>query len=276
MVVDNASSDGSAEALAFPQLPLEVRRNRVNRGFAAACNQGAAGSRVDYLLFLNPDIRLSGGSVAAPLAFLERPDCRDIGILGIQLVDEAGVVQRTCARFPTPGRVLGQSLGLDRLWPRLVAPHFMREWAHDETRPVDQVMGAYFLVRREIFEALGGFDERFFVYFDDVDFCFRARERGWLSVYFAGTQAAHTGGGTTAAVPDLRLFYNLRSRLLFARKHFRPTGQIVVLAATVVIEPVSRVARAIGRGSAREARQVGRAVTLLWSAAIRGSRAGPP
>jgi len=273
-VIDNASDDGSARDLSFSALPLEVVYNQVNRGYAAACNQGAAGSNADYLLFLNPDVRLFAESISAPLAFLEEPRNCKIAILGIRLFDDTGVLQRSCARFPTAGCMLGQSLGLDRVFPRLVAPHFMREWAHDETRAVDQVMGAYFLVRREAYMALGGFDERFFVYFDDVDLCLRVQERGWQTVYFADAAAVHVGCGTTASVPSRRLFYSLRSRVLFARKHFGAGGQALVLLGTVLFEPWARIMRAVWRGSAQEVRDVVGAMTLLSVAAIRRTPAG--
>ena len=160
-------------------------RNADNRGFGAACNQGAAGSDADFLLFLNPDTRLMPGSLAEPVRYLRSPEHETVGIVGIQLFDADGHVARNTARAPTAWSMVGNSVGLDRLMPRLFPPHFVTEWAHDETRPVDQVMGAFFLVRRSVFEALGGFDERFFVYYEDLDFSVRARAHGWSSVYLA-------------------------------------------------------------------------------------------
>ena len=271
VVVDNASADGSADGLEAAALvagggPLTVLRNPENRGFAAACNQGAAGSRADWLLFLNPDTRLSERSLAPALAFLAEPAQARTGILGIRLVDEAGRTQRSCARAPTPGRILAQAVGLDRLWPGLFPPHFMTEWDHLDSRPVDQVMGAFLLIRRSLFEALGGFDERFFVYFDDVDLCLRARQAGWEVVHFAGAEAFHKGCGTTDRVRDLRLFYALRSRILFAAKHFHPMAAGLVTAATLTVEPLTRLAHALAARSPADARAVLRGSALLWRA----------
>ncbi|WP_448207496.1 glycosyltransferase family 2 protein [Azospirillum sp. sgz302134] len=269
-VVDNASADGSADGLADlvsgGTVPLTVLRNPANRGFAAACNQGAAGSRADWLLFLNPDTRLSARSLAPALAFLADPANARVGVLGIRLVDEAGRTQRSCARAPTPGRLLAQAVGLDRLCPGVFPPHFMTEWDHADTRPVDQVMGAFLLIRRPLFEALGGFDERFFVYFDDVDLCLGARLAGWEVVHFAGAEAFHKGCGTTDAVRDLRLFYALRSRIQFAAKRFSPAAAALVTAATLTVEPLTRLAHALARRSMDDARAVLRGSALLWRA----------
>lgn len=250
-VVDNASADGSADNLAAAGLPLTVLRNADNRGFAAACNQGAARSNTDFLLFLNPDTRLMAGSFAAPARYLAAPGNESVGIVGIQLVDDAGAVARNTSRVPMVSSMLGNSLGLDRLMPSVFPPVFVTEWAHDETREVDQVMGAFFFVRRSLYETLGGFDERFFVYFEDLDFAVRARGRGWTSVYLADAQAFHRGQGTTETASDRRLFYFSRSRILFARKHFGTAGAAAVTAATLMLEPIPRIAVALAtrRGS---------------------------
>lgn len=260
-VVDNASADGSADNLAAAGFPLTVLRNADNRGFAAACNQGAAGSDADFLLFLNPDTRLMAGSLAAPARYLAAPG--SVGIVGIQLVDDAGAVARNTSRAPTVSSMLGNSVGLDRLIPSVFPPVFVTEWAHDETREVDQVMGAFFFVRRSLYEALGGFDERFFVYFEDLDFAVRARGRGWTSAYLADAQAFHRGQGTTDAASDRRMFYFSRSRILFARKHFGTVGAAAVTAATLLLEPIPRIAAALAtrRGSLTATL---RAFGMLW------------
>jgi GT2 family glycosyltransferase len=239
-VVDNASSDGSCEALPA-SLPLSLVRNADNRGFGAACNQGAAGSRADFLLFLNPDTRLTAGSLETPARYLASPHHAAAGIVGIQLADESGHVARNTARAPTALTMLGNSLGLDRLGLGIFPPHFVTDWAHDDTREVDQVMGAFFFVRREVFEALGGFDERFFVYFEDLDLAQRARGAGWSSVYLATARAFHRGQGTTRKAVARRTFYFVRSKLLYARKFFSAPGALAVFATTLLLEPFARI-----------------------------------
>ena len=262
-VIDNASADGSCDALPA-SLPLVVIRNPENRGFAAACNQGASGVEADFLLFLNPDTRLSPGSLERPAQYLRSEANGAVGVVGIQLIDADGHVARNTARMPTPWSMIGNSLGLDRLMPSAFPPHFVIEWAHDETRAVDQVMGAFMLVRRTLFDALGGFDERFFVYFEDLDLAQRARERGFASVYLATAQAFHRGQGTTAAAIDKRTYQFCRSRILFALKYFSSASAFLVIAVTLVIEPFARMLAALtSRGSGTVA-DVARAFALLW------------
>ncbi len=266
VIVDNASTDDSANVLKAQGVPLTVLRNTENRGFAFACNQGAALAQADYLLFLNPDTRLLGDSLAPALGFMEDPANARVGILGIRLIGDTGEPQRSCAREPTPGRIMAQAVGLDRICPGLFPPHFMSEWDHADTRPVEQVMGAFLIIRRSLFEFLGGFDDRFFVYFDDVDLCLRARQAGWSVVHFAGAQAFHRGGGTTDRVRDRRLFYALHSRILFARKHFHPLPAAVVTAVTLTVEPMVRLLHALTAKSPKEALMVLRGAAWLWRA----------
>lgn len=232
IVVDNASQDGSADGLKTFPLHLKVIRNTVNRGFGAACNQGAAAGEGDCILFLNPDVKLFPDSLVRVLSFLEEPESQGIGLLGIQLVDEGCKVQPSTGRFPTPGALVYQMIGLDRIWPARFPPFVMTDWDHEESRAVDVVQGAFLLVRRAAFEKLGGFDERFFMYYEDVDLAYRARKAGWAAYYFAGAQAFHRGGGTTGKIPATRLSYWLTNRMRYVDKHFgRPSALEVVLAS---------------------------------------------
>lgn len=266
VVVDNASTDGSMPDLDPPGLVLTRVRNDHNRGFAAACNQGARGSAADYLLFLNPDTRLAADALAGSLTEMQKPQHQETGILGIQLVDDTGHVSHTCARFPTPFRFFYAMLGLDRLLPRIFPPHFMVEWDHGDSRIVDQVMGAFFLIRRAVFETLGGFDERFFVYFEEVDLSLRARALGWRTFFLSEVQAYHRGGGATERVRPMRLFYSLRSRILYCYKHFNRVTATFLTLGTLFVEPVSRVLLAIIRGTPSQAAVVVKGYGLLWRA----------
>ena len=241
VIVDNGSTDGSLDELASTALPLNIIRNTENKGFAAACNQGVQRSHADYLLFLNPDTRLFPDSLSLPLAFMEATQNQSIGICGIQLLDDDGEVSRSCARFPTPSLLYGWMLGLDKLLPRFFPSHLMQEWGHDTSRDVDQVIGAFFMVRGRLFDELNGFDERFFVYQEEVDFSLRARQLGWRSHYLAGAKAYHKGGGSSGQVKARRLFYSLRSRILYGYKHFSRIQATAVLLGTLLLEPFTRV-----------------------------------
>lgn len=267
-IVDNASRDGSLDrAVALSNgLPLKVISNTDNKGFAAASNQGAKGSTADFLLFLNPDTLLTAGCLEAPCEFLSRPEHAGVGIVGISLVDSNGNVARSCARFPAASHMIAHLVGLDRVFPALFPSHFMREWDHAETRVVDQVMGAFLLIRRELFLALSGFDERFFVYYEDVDLALRARIKGMTSVFLPSARAFHRGGGTTSSIRGQRLFLFLQSRTFYCLKHFDPIGAVMVIVVTIVLEPVARMAGAALSGKAAEIPAIARAfVGLLVS-----------
>lgn len=264
IVVDNASSDRSLDGLDKIGLPLILIRNSENRGFAAACNQGARDSRADYLLFLNPDTRLFADSLSVPLAFLEAPQNKTVGICGIQLVDDSGNVSRSCARFPTPGRLCAWMLGLDRIFPRFFRSHLMQEWRHDTSMHVDQVIGAFFMVRRWLYDHLGGFDERFFVYQEEVDFSLRAQQLGWRSYYLAEAKAYHKGGASSGQVKAKRLFYALRSRILYAYKHFGRIQATVVLLGTLMLEPFTRVLQNLLSFSFRSVGETLTAYSMLY------------
>jgi N-acetylglucosaminyl-diphospho-decaprenol L-rhamnosyltransferase len=263
VVVDNASLDGSAEGFGNLGFQLAVIRNETNRGFAAACNQGARGSNADYLLFLNPDTCLFEDSLDKPIAFMEHPTNRMIGIVGIQLVDEGGI-QRSCTRFPEPRHFLSQMLGLDRLFPRQFPSHFMATWNHRESRRVDHVIGAFYLIRRELFEKLRGFDERFFVYLEDLDLSYRAYQAGWHSFYLAEVKAYHKGGGTSEQIKSVRLFYSLRSRILYGFKHFRGWTASGLMLGTLFLEPLIRSIWSLVRFASRELSETMQAYWMLW------------
>ncbi len=246
IVVDNGSTDGSASAIeGFPDVTL-IRAGE-NLGFGKACNLGAAQGESKFLLFLNPDACVFPDSLAKVIDFMQKSANAKIGICGVQLLDESGHISRSCTRFPSLLGFVSHALGLDRFFPH--SGHAMAEWDHAQTREVDQVIGAFFLVRRAVFEAMDGFDERFFVYFEEVDFSRRVRNAGWRSVYIADAQAYHAGGGTSRQIKARRLFYSLRSRLLYAFKHFSWVGAMLVMFATLLVEPFSRTALALLRGS---------------------------
>jgi len=265
-VVDNASADDSLADLAQPKPPVAVIRNPRNVGFAAACNQGAAGSTADYLLFLNPDVILDSGTLEGAVAFMEAKENQEIDISGIRLRDAEGRTQRCCARFPTPGRMVGHAFALDKLLPRLAAPHFLTDWDHEDSRDVPQVMGAFLLIRRAAFERLGGFDERFFLYYEDVDLCRRLVAQGGRCAHNAAVSAVHAGGGTTNAIKARRQFLSARSRILYTRKHFGRLAAVAVGLAALAGEPAMRMLRGGARLSGREVIDSAKGALMLWRA----------
>ncbi|MDO9424798.1 MAG: glycosyltransferase family 2 protein [Methylobacter sp.] len=246
IVIDNGSTDGSENAVeGLPNVTLI--RAGFNLGFGKACNLGAAQASTDFILFLNPDARLFADTLAGAFSFMQRPENAKVGICGVQLIDEQGHIARSCTRFPSACGFAVHATGLDRIIPKL--GHFMSDWDHTSTRQVDQVIGAFFLLRRTVFNALHGFDETFFLYFEDLDISYRAKQMGWSSTYFAEVKAFHAGGGTSKQVKAKRLFYTLRSRTLYAFKHFSPVAATMVLLVTLFVEPLSRSALAVGQCS---------------------------
>ena len=265
IIIDNASTDDSLDRVeALKALPLNLRiiRSSINLGFGSACNIGAQKSDSEYMLFLNPDAALHADTLPKALAYMQDTANAEVGICGVQLLDEAGHVSRHCARFATAAGLVVHAMGLDRFFPRL--GHVMGEWDHADNRRVDHVIGAFFLVRSSVFQLLQGFDERFFVYLEDLDFSYRARQAGWCSVYLADAQAFHAGGGTSNQVKGRRLFYSLRSRLLYSFKHFSWVGATGVLLATLFIEPISRSTLALLHHSWSEFKETWSAYGLLW------------
>jgi N-acetylglucosaminyl-diphospho-decaprenol L-rhamnosyltransferase len=266
VVIDNASADQSMADLAYPTLPLLTIRNDENRGFAAACNQGAAGSTADYLLFLNPDTRVFEHTLASCVRWMEQPAHDRVGILGVQLLDERGRVTRTCARFLASRYFVHRMLGLHYVLPAAFPTMLCTGWDHLESRPVDHVPGAYFFIRRRLFDSLDGFDQRFFLYFEDIDLSFRMSQAGWSSYYLATAQCYHAGSGSSNQVKARRLFYALQSRILYAFKHLGSVDATTLLLATALIEPMPRFARALATGSSREIQAVAHAYWLFWRA----------
>lgn len=266
VVIDNASADESADALEGTGVPVRLIRNPVNRGFAAACNQAALHSMADYVLFLNPDTRLTRNSLSVPLGFLQQAASQRVGIVGIKLLDDSGRVARSCARFLTPGMILRKMFGLERFFGPTMPSHFMTEWDHNDSREVDHVTGAFFLVRRGLFERLGGFDERFFVYLEDLDFSLRAKQADWTSVYLAEATAYHVGGASSAPIRARRLYYALHSRILYVYKHFGRWIGTGLALATLLVEMFTRLGSALVRVSAAEMRDILGAYRMLWAA----------
>jgi GT2 family glycosyltransferase len=154
----------------------------------------------------------------------------------------------------------------------------MDDWDHGSTRDVDHVIGAFYVIRRALFEAMRGFDAgRFFVYLEDLDLSLRVRRAGWRSVFLAEEGAParvfHQGGGTSEQVKAHRLSYALHSRIRYGYKHFGWPAATVLLLATLLAEPAARLGLALSRRSWKEAGETVVGYALLWRALLRPSAA---
>ena len=269
IVVDNGSSDGS-DSLIEAIDGVELIRAGENLGFGKACNLGASKCQEPLILFLNPDAAIYANTLLPLRKFMTAPSSQSVGICGIQLHDESGKVARSCSRFPSVMGLVLHSFGLGSILR--VRSGAMVEWDHLCTRDVDQVIGAFFCVKRSLFNKLKGFDERFFVYFEEVDFSRRAHVDGWRTVYLADAQAYHLGGGTSSKVKAKRLFYSLRSRLIYSKKHFSYLGVFCVALSTLLIEPVSRAGLSIFRFSLQGLKETALGYGLLYGWIIKSFR----
>jgi N-acetylglucosaminyl-diphospho-decaprenol L-rhamnosyltransferase len=263
IVIDNNSSDNSISDLSDNEKVLIIN-NAANLGFAKACNQGFRLCSAPFVLLLNPDTRLFNNTLADCINFMKNNDSVDI--LGCQLLDDNGHVSPSCSRFPTPVRIFFDAIGLSKIAPKFFPPAIlMTEWDHLKSRYVNQVMGAFMFMRIDIFKKVGYFDERFFVYYEELDFSYRLAKVHGKIFYNADIKAIHTGMGTTEAVKAFRLYLNLQSRLKYAKKHFSFIGYSVVLFSTFAIEVFSRLFFLLVHGRGKEIKDLVQGYKLLIS-----------
>jgi len=242
ILVDNASRVGPFEAVAsrFATHPrLRIVRSRKNTGFAAGCNRGARLATEPAVLFLNPDCILATGSLTALHRSLRSAD--RVGMVGGLLTDTAGQEQGGARRsVPTPWRALVRGFGLGRLaWlaPRLLSDFCLhREPLPSEPIEVEAVSGALTLVSREAFDAVGSWDEGFFLHCEDLDLCMRFRAAGWRILFVPDAPAIHHRGLCGRSRPLAVEWHKHRGMIRFYRKHFRdsyPAGLFGLVMAGV-------------------------------------------
>jgi GT2 family glycosyltransferase len=233
VVVDNASHDGTIAEVA--RRGVRLIANPGNRGFAGAVNQGFGVLNSPYVLILNPDAVIQ--SSLEPLR--EACDWSDSAGAGGKLLDPSGQVQAgfMVRGLPTPATLVLEALLLNRIWPGNPVNRRYRCLDLDisSRSTVEQPAGAFFMVRRAVWQELGGLDESFFpLWFEDVDFCRRIRDRGLTLHYIPEAVAKHTGGHSVPHLPlEMRLIYWYRSLLRYSAKHFRPFEFRAVCLAVV-------------------------------------------
>jgi GT2 family glycosyltransferase len=191
IVIDNDSSDGSPEMVENEFAEVRLVRNTENTGFGRANNQGMRLARGEWFLLLNSDTVLTDDSVAH-LFEKVRHDPK-VGIAQCRIVFPDGRTQFTTYRFPGVGRAAFEAFGLYKLVPKERAGSILLTgyWNYDEEREVDWVAGAFMLLPREVFEQTGGFDESIFMYGEDLEWCYRIRDRGWQIRYYPDATIVH-------------------------------------------------------------------------------------
>lgn len=195
---------------------------------------------------------------------MSNPINADVGVMGIRLVNDRGEVQRHCARFPRWRNFVSELTGLAALFPRMFRPIILTEFDHLSDADVDHVIGAFYLVKRSVFENVGGFDPKYFVYMEDMDLSRRIALAGYRRRYVASLQSYHKGGGTSDAIRARRLSYHVLSRLTYAGRHFSPVARAIVWTAALAAEPLTRTAQAVLRGSIAEGVAVWQGYGLVY------------
>ncbi len=254
VVVDNASFDDSAEIArraANHHGKISLIWNEQNLGFAKACNQGAAGADARYVLFLNPDTICPPSSIHDLVRLAdERPQA---GILGPKMVYPDGRYQPSVRRFPGVRDQVATVLKLQHLFPHLPAlkRYLAEDFEHDKEQSVDQIMGACFLVRRELLDKGLGFDERYFIWMEEVDFCKTAKANGWQVLYLPQVLVVHHAGQSFAKEfhPKRQAYYLTSLKKYFAKWHpgwrswlisaLAPFGMAVVWCVNFLRTPVA-------------------------------------
>lgn len=222
IVVDNASGDGSAAMVSTEFPSVSLLANPDNRGYAEGNNQALRVATGDYLLLLNPDVVLHPKSLSEALAFMKSHP--DAGALGCRLVGVDGLTQRSLRSFPDPGPVLWEFLGLSRLLPksRRFGAYRMTWFDYNSVIEVDQPMGSFLLFSRAALDKVGFMDPQFPIFFNEVDWCWRAkREMGFRIYYTPDVVVTHYGGGSTKQVRASMVRESHRSLLRFYDKHYR-------------------------------------------------------
>lgn len=197
IVVDNASSDGS-EGVVGSHPSARLVRNEANRGFAAAANQGIALTTGRYVLLLNPDARVIGGSLESLVKVAEEHP--RVGVVGALVRNPDGSLQPSARKVPSIGEALGHAFigpfAPDNRWSRA---YTMADWDRRSEREVEWVSGSAMLIRRQAFEQVGGFDEGYFMYVEDVDLCTRLRAAGWSVLFSPEAEVEHEAGVSSRA-----------------------------------------------------------------------------
>ena len=217
ILVDNASADGSAQTAAQKFPLLKVIYNSPNLGFGVANNIGFAQAQGRHILLVNPDLKMTAAALQALLDFMERHP--QAGICGPKVLESNGfTISPWCARRdPHPWDVFCEYAFLTRLFPThpRFARYVMGDWNHASNREVNALTGACMLVRREVIEQTGGFDEQFFMYGEDLDWCRRIRRAGWQVWYVASAEVQHEGAHSTRQVADRGSRWSLESYLRY-------------------------------------------------------------
>jgi GT2 family glycosyltransferase len=229
IVVDNASTDGSKEKLAeeFPQ--VKVLRNEYNMGFAGANNVGIRASSARYVLLLNPDTIMPEGAIKETIKFMEsKPKA---GVIGCKLKYPDGRFQPTTYSFPTAWNMFSEATFLYKLFPKtkIFGGYHLTYLDYNTDVQVDWLIGAYFLMRREVIDTIGILDDKIYMYADDIDYCYRAKQAGFEVWYTPRAEVIHYYGGISGVNKRVVIWIH-RSNVLIYQKLFSMPKRYILIA----------------------------------------------
>lgn len=237
IIIDNASDDGSVEFIKGKFPDVKLISNSVNRGFSKANNQGLAIAKGEYLLLLNPDTLMREDTLLKMLDFFKSNP--EVGLAGCKLLNPDGSFLPDCRRsFPGPWTSFCKVTGLSSLFPnsRIFARYNLTYLDENQTYEVDAVSGAFMMLKRSVFEKIGGLDEQFFMYGEDLDLCYRVQKAGYKVFYVHNTQIIHYKGESTkrSSIDETKIFYEAMN--LFVKKH---------LSSSILVEAILHSAIAV-------------------------------
>ncbi len=236
IIVDNASNDGSVEFIRekFPEVNLIA--NNKNLGFSKANNIGMKKAKGKYILLLNPDTLVSEDTFEKMIRFFEENSL--VGLAGCKILNPDGTLQLACRRsFPGPWTSFCKVTGLSNLFPesRIFARYNLTYLDPDKTYEVDAISGSFMMFRKDLYEKIGGLDEKFFMYGEDLDFCYRTQKSGYKVFYVHSTQIIHYKGESTkrSGLDETKIFYSAMH--LFVKKHLSGSFFVGVILQSAII-----------------------------------------
>jgi GT2 family glycosyltransferase len=258
LVVDNASSDGTAEMIEARFPHVKLIRSSENLGFSRGNNLAIRHCQGRYIALVNPDVIVFPGCLDALADFLDQNP--KVGNVGPRVLNPDLTLQSSCRRFPTLWNNFCSATGLAGAFKnsRFFAGEHMFFFAHDRTLPVEVLVGCFSMIRREAFDTVGLLDEDLFMYGDDVDWCRRCWNAGWKVVFFPGAKAIHDRGKITAPYPVRFAVAQQRSVIHYWRKHHSFWG-VLGIRGIMLFHHALRYSFAVLRGSGRN--RVGKQVS---------------
>lgn len=232
IIVDNASTDSTVTLIKKIRPRTTIIQNNRNLGFAKACNQGAKIANKEYLFFLNPDTVILNNDPFNKLQEFVRGK-ENLGVVGFKFLNPDGSLQPSCGQFPTILRVIFDRIKLLNLKNGLL---IRDRKLYEKTRVTDWASASGVLVRKDVFEKVGGFNEDIFMYGEDFDLCFRLKQMGYKNYFFPGVRIVHNDSGKNNPLRKPHKYFSMRRGLLLFLKNHQPTLNYLILQLLVKLE----------------------------------------